>query len=300
MVSKNKNKIRRASGSMAFDAANIIFMLFITVIMLLPMIHVVSVSFSSAVETNKGGFFLYPRGFSLEGYRTMFQHAGILASYGNSIIYAVGGTVMTLFFTALTAYPLSIREFRLKKAVTIYLMITMFISGGMIPTYLIIRDYGMINTRLVMMLPFCVGTYNVILFRTFFQGISGELRESAFLDGAGDFTVLFHIILPLSKAILSTVGLFTIVGKWNDWFSPLIYLNSSDKYPMQLILRNILNNARYFEEDKYARDLVRTGMVTTTNIKMAIIVVTILPIICIYPFIQKYFVKGVMIGSIKG
>lgn len=294
------NRIRSSLGDRIFNGCNIIFLGFIMLIMLLPMWHVVCVSLSSGEATNAGGFFLWPKELSFEGYNTMFANNNILGSYGNSITYAAGGAFFTLLLTSLAAYPLSIRSFRLRGFVTVYLMITMFIGGGLIPTYLTIRSYGMINTLWVMILPGCVSTYNVILFRTFFQGISSELRESAYLDGAGEYRILFWIILPLSKAIFATIGLFTIVGKWNDWFSALIYLNSSDKYPLQMVLRNVLNNARYFEEDPYARELMRTGQVTTTNIKMAIIVVTILPIICIYPFIQKYFVKGVMVGSLKG
>ncbi len=294
------NKIKRSTGDKIFDGFNIVFMIFVILIMVLPMWHVVCVSFSSGEATNRGGFFLWPREFSLEGYKAMMGRGDIVTSYFNTILYAAGNTLFTLLFTSLVAYPLSLNHFRLRKPITIYLMITMFLSGGMIPTYLTIRDYGMLDSFWVMTLPFCVGTYNVILFRTFFQGIPAELRESAYLDGASETRILFSIILPLSKAIMATIALFTIVGKWNDWYSPLIYLNSSKKFPVSLVLRNILNNTRFFEDDPASRDLIRTNVVTTTNIKMSIIVVTILPILMIYPFIQKYFVKGVMIGSVKG
>lgn len=295
-----KNKIRYGAGAMAFDSINILIMILIMIVMILPILHVVSVSFSSAQETNKGGFFLYPRDVTLKAYESVFANPIIWTSYLNTIIYAFGGAAFTLVITALTAYPLSIPGFRLKKFVTIYILITMFIGGGMVPTYLTMRKLSLINTVWVMIIPFCVSAYNVILFRTFFMGIPAELRESAYLDGAGEIRILFKIIIPLSKAIFATIALFTIVGKWNDWFSALIYLNSSDKYPLQMILRNILNNARIFEEDPIARSMIRQNEITTMNIKMAVIVVTLFPIMTIYPFMQKYFVKGVMIGTIKG
>lgn len=295
-----KNKIH--TGSMAFDTVNIIFMCIFMLIMIIPVLHVLFVSVSDPKEVIKGGLFLYPKGLNMNGYVSVFRDPRIITSYGNTILYAGFGTLATLFFTALTAYPLSISNFAMKKHVTIYLTITMFFSGGMIPTYMLMRNINLINNRLVMIIPFCVGAYNVILFRTFFQGIPTSLREAALIDGAGEYRILFQIILPLSKAILATVGLFTIVGKWNDWFSALIYLTDESKMPVQIILRQMLFNSQALgtNADPVTKALMREQAVVPENIKYAAIMITMLPIMCIYPFLQKYFAKGVLVGTIKG
>lgn len=301
MHNKNGIKIKKSPGEIVFDVFNITFMIIICLIMILPMVHVFSVSFSEGMESIKGGFFFYPHGFNTKGYETVFKDPLLMRSYGNTIFYAAAGTFVTLFFTALTAYPLSVQGFRLKMPITIFLTITMFVSGGMIPTYMLIKNLRLINSVWVMIIPFCVGAYNVILFRTFFQGIPASLREAALMDGANEFTVLFRMILPLSKAIFATIGLFTIVGKWNDWFSALLYLNEETKYPLQMILRKILFNTVSLKDmDPHTKAAFAQNEVTGQNIKMAAIIITTLPILCIYPFIQKYFVKGMLVGTVKG
>lgn len=298
---KKSTRIKKTPGEQVFDVANVLFMIAVSAIMILPMLHVFSVSFSDGAESIKGGFFFYPRGFNLKGYETVFKDPLLLRSYGNTIFYAIAGTVVTLFFTALTAYPLSVQGFRLKMPVTIFLTITMFISGGMIPTYMLMKNLHLINNIWVMVIPFCVGAYNVILFRTFFQGIPASLREAAIMDGASEFMVFFRMICPLSKAIFATIGLFTIVGKWNDWFSALLYLNEETKYPLQMILRKILFNTVSLKDmDPATKSMFANNEVTGQNIKMAAIIITTVPILCIYPFIQKYFVKGMLIGTVKG
>ena len=295
-------KIKKNKGEQVFDVFNVILMAIVAAVMILPMLHVLSVSLSEGSESIKGGFFFYPHGFNLKGYETVFKDPLLIRSYGNTILYVIGNTVLTLFFTALTAYPLSIPGFRLKIPVTVFLTITMFISGGTIPTYMLMRNMGLINSVWVMMLPFCVGAYNVILFRTFFTGIPAALREAAIIDGASEVTVLFRIIFPLSKAIFATIGLFTLVAKWNDWFSALIYLNRETMYPLQMILRKILFNTDQAMKnlDPVTRQMFSGNEVTAQNVKMAAIIITTLPILCVYPFIQKYFVKGVFVGTIKG
>lgn len=294
-------KIAKSRGDKIFDACNVIFLCIVMAVMIVPLLHVVSASLSDGNEIAKGGFLLVPKGFNLSGYQTVLKDDMLLRSYGNTILYAALNTIFTLLFTSLTAYPLSISDFCLKKFITIFLTITMFISGGMIPTYLLMKQLHLINTVWVMTVPFCVGAYNVILFRTFFQGIPPDVREAARIDGASEITILFKIMLPLSKAILATIGLFTIVGKWNDWFSALIYLTNEKLYPVQMILRKILFNVSSMKDmDAATRAMLRTGEVTPQNIQMAVIVIVILPILCIYPFLQKYFAKGVFVGTIKG
>lgn len=298
---KKKVAIKRTVSDRVFDSINILIMLLIIATMLIPIIHVVSVSFSIGSEVQKGGLFLWPRGFTLEGYKKVFQDKMIVRSYINSIVYSVGHTILVVILTALTAYPLSIRDFPLKKGVTIFVMITMFFSGGAIPTYLLMKELHLINNPLVMILPFTVTGYNLILFRTFFSGIDPCMRESAKIDGAGEFRILLQVIMPLSKAIIATVSLFTFVGKWNDWYSALIYLNEEKYYPVQMILRKVLFNSSAFANmDPAIMQMFRNNEITAANIQMATIVVIMLPIMCIYPFLQKYFAAGVMVGGVKG
>lgn len=293
-------KYKQSISSKVFDFFNYLFMVIIIIIMLYPFLHVVAISLSDPKMITRGEVSWYPRGFNIEGYKLILSSSQLWVAYKNTIIYAGLGTFFTLFFTSLMAYPLSIKDFVGRKFLTIYLTITMFFSGGMIPTYLLIRKLNMINTIWVMVIPGCVSAYNVIVFRTFFQGISSELRESAYLDGANDIVILFVIILPLSKALLATFGLFSIVGHWNSWFSALIYLNEESKYPIQMILRKILFVSTASEASDMAAMRIAQKAVHSKNIQMATIIVTIAPILCIYPFIQKHFAKGVMIGSLKG
>lgn len=297
---KNK-KIKVSISDRIFNIINILIMLIVAAIMLIPIIHVVSVSFSIGSEVQKGGLFLWPRGFTLEGYKKVLQDDMIVRTYINTIVYTITHTILVVVLTALTAYPLSIKEFPLRKGITVFVLITMFVSGGAIPTYLLMKELHLIDNPLVMVLPFVVTGYNLILFRTFFLGIDPCMRESAKIDGAGEFRILFQIIMPLSKAIIATVALFTLVGKWNDWYSALIYLNSEKYYPVQMILRKILFNSSAFSNmDPSVMQMFRNNTITSANIQMATIVVIMLPIMCIYPFIQKYFATGIMLGGVKG
>jgi len=296
-----KKKMKISLSDSIFNIINVCIMLVISAIMLAPVIHVVCVSFSVGSEIQKGGLFLWPHGFTLEGYKKVMQDDMILRSYLNTIIYAIAHTVLVIVLTALTAYPLTIKEFPLRKGITIFITITMFFSGGAIPTYLLMKEIHLINNPLVMVVPFVVTAYNLILFRTFFEGIDPCMRESARIDGAGEFRILIQIIMPLSKAIIAAVSLFTIVGKWNDWYSALIYLNSEKYYPVQMILRKILFNTTVFNNmDPSVMQMFRNNTITPANIQMATIVIIMLPIMCIYPFIQKYFATGVMVGGVKG
>ena len=294
-----RTKYRESFGSRAFDLANVTFMCCLIVVMVYPLLHVVAISLSSPSMVGAGRVSFYPRQLHLSGYEMIFRDDEILRTYRNTILYAVGGTVITLLFTSMIAYPLSIRDFMLRKSLTVYLAITMFFSGGLIPTYLLIRSLGMMNTYLVMVLPAAIGAFSVIVFRTFFQGLPQDLRESAFMDGANDFLILFVIVLPLSKALLATFALFSVVGHWNSWFPALLYLTDRNRWPVQLILRRLVVQLEQ-AADPASMYMVAAGHVHPKNIRMAVIVVVMVPILCIYPFLQKYFAKGVLIGSIKG
>jgi len=241
---------------------------------------------------------LLPKGFNINAYKMVFSHPEIGRSYINTIIYTVVGTFINLLFTTLGAYPLSRRDFYGRNIFTGIFVFTMFFSGGMIPSYLLVKDLKMLNTIWAIVLPGAVSTWNMVVMRTFFQNtIPVELQESAFIDGAGDFKVFLRIVLPLSTSILAVMTLFYGVGHWNSWFSALIYLSDRKKYPLQIILREILIQSDTSEmTGGPVSDLEKIG----EGIKYATMVVATVPILCLYPFLQRYFVKGVMIGALKG
>lgn len=298
--------MRRVSlGSRAFDAINVVIMLLILVVVLYPILHIVATSLSGASYISSGSVTIWPKGFNLEAYTTVFHDPYIFKGYLNSIIYAAGSTGIMLLFTAMMAYPLTIPGFAGKKFLTFFLMITMFFGGGLIPTYLLMRSLNLLDTVWVMILPGAISAYNVFLFRTFFLNIPSELKDSAYIDGANDLVVLFKIILPLSKALFATFALFGLVGSWNSWFEALIYLRDQDKYPLQMVLRNYL-----FTLDTTAiQGRVGGGAVAVNApgetldpkaVRMSVIIITMFPIMCIYPFFQKHFTKGLFVGSVKG
>ncbi|GIP51276.1 carbohydrate ABC transporter permease [Paenibacillus vini] len=298
--------MKKASlGSRIFDAINLLIMLFILVVVLYPILNIIATSLSGTRYISSGSVTIWPKGFNLEAYTTVFNDPYIFKGYLNSIIYAVGSTGIMLLFTALMAYPLTIPGFAGKKFLTIFLMITMFFGGGLIPTYLLMRGLNLLDTVWVMILPGAISAYNVFLFRTFFLNIPAELKDSAYIDGANDLVVLFKIILPLSKALFATFALFGLVGSWNGWFEALIYLRDQDKYPLQMVLRNYL-----FTLDATAiQGRIGGGSVAVNGpgdtldpkaVRMSVIIITMFPIMCIYPFFQKHFTKGIFVGSIKG
>jgi len=291
---------KQGLSSRLFDTFNYAAMFLLIVVMIYPLMNVISLSLSHADFIALGEVSWFPKGFNLKGYEIIFDKPLLYISYKNTVLYAAVGTFLTLLLTSLMAYPLTIAKFQVKRFVTLFLAVTMFFSGGMIPTYLLMKNLHMLNTFWVMVVPGCISAYNVIIFRTFFQNIPSELRESAYMDGASDLTVLFRIYLPLSKALLATFALFTIVGHWNEWFSALIYLRDENKYPLQMFLRSVIFSQQGTGQGEKIANMIQTRQVNPKNIQMAAIVITMAPILCIYPFVQKYFVKGVMVGSIKG
>jgi len=296
-------KVKRAVSDIIFDTFNIIFMIILVIVTLYPFLHVVfaSVSSSSYVMLHKG-LILWPRGFNLRAYSFALRHPMLGLSYLNTIYYASMGTILGLFLMSLAAYAFAKRSFPGKKFFLFIIVFTMFFGGGLIPTYLNIKNLGLLNTRLVMFLPTCISTWSIIIMRTGFSQLPESLVESAYLDGANDFQILFKITLPLSKAVIAVIALYSIVGYWNSWFNALIYLNDRKKYPLQMILREILIIGEMADlettiaEETFASERASIAQV----IKYATMVLTTGPIIAAYPFLQKYFVKGVMIGSLKG
>ena len=269
-----------------------------TLVTLYPFIYIISMSISEPNAVLAQEVWLLPKGFSLGSYNMVFENKEIWTSYGNTIWYTVVGTIINVVFTLMGAYALSRREFFARNSIMLYVTITMFFSGGLIPTFLLVNNLGLYNSRWAMILPGAINTWNLIVARTYFQSsIPDSLPESAKLDGSTDIGIFLRIVLPLSTPIIAVLIVFYAVGHWNAWFNASLYLGDSTLHPLQLFLRKILlmNSPDLLEgmEDAFER------VAYAIQLKYASIVVATLPIVCIYPFVQKYFVTGVMLGAIK-
>ena len=282
----------------AFDVFLVILMILLSCAFLYPLLNMLALSVRDAQTLKSSPIYLLPVGFSLESYKALLNDSRILLYYWNTIKYAAVGTVIMLLTTSLMAYPLSITALRGRKLISVILTITMFFGGGLIPYYVTIMRLGLIDTFWVMVLPGAISAYNVIVFKTFFMSIPESLKESAFLDGAGHLRVLFSIVLPLSKAVLATFALFSIVGYWNDYLTALLYLRDDKKYPIQLLIRRLLVLMDY-KDASTAQLLKDFRSISSRTTKAAATIITVVPILCVYPFMQKYFAKGVLVGSIK-
>ena len=278
-----------------------VFLSAVLVIMLYPLIYVVSASFSSPDAVANGKVFLLPVDITTIGYEAVFQNQKIVTGFLNSVFYLVAGTALNLMMTMLAAYPLSRKEFYGKKLVTGIFVCTMYFSGGLVPSYLLMKNLGLLDTRAVLIIPVAMSVWNVIIARTYLQStIPDELFEAASLDGCSEIGFFLRIVLPLSKPIMAVLVLYYGVGHWNSYFNAMIYLKSPDLQPLQIVLREILllgNVDMTMITDAAALEKMQ-GL--SNLLKYAVIVVASLPMMCIYPFVQKHFVKGVMIGSLKG
>lgn len=283
-------------SNIAFKCVVYFIMLIVLLICLIPFLYIISLSLSDPVAVVNGEVFIVPVGFSGEAYRQIFTYPNFFNAYLNTIIYTVFGTAISLFVMTLFAYPLSKPQLRGQSIIMKLVVFSMFFSGGLIPNYLLVSRLGLINTRFAILLPFCINTFNLILLINFFKSIPNDIEEAAIIDGLGYGGILTKIILPLSGAGLATVGLYTAVFFWNDWFNSLIYLKSS-QFPVMLYLRNIVNGTTQLNNG--GGSSAETASLSM-SIKAAVIIVSTLPIILVYPFVQRYFVKGVMVGSVKG
>jgi len=292
-------RYKRSIGEHMFDSFNTIFMCLMIVITLYPFVFVLMASLSDPLSfLAHQGVLLWPIGFSLASYTSVIRNPNIVTGYMNTIFIVGVGTMMNVFTTALGAYVLSRQGLLWRSALTVFCILTMYISGGLIPNYLVVQGLGLLNNRMAVILPGLVSTYNMIVMRTAFANMPASLEESARIDGAGEFRILFRIVVPLALPTMAVIALFYGVSHWNSWFSAMIYLVDRSKQPLQLILRNILINAQTAEMtmddafgDRYA---------AAQTAKYATIMVATIPILLLYPFLQKYFVKGVMVGAIKG
>ncbi len=278
-----------------FTVVNVLFMLLVVFLTLAPYLNIVAKSFSDMKHISLNNITFYPKGFNIDTYKIIMTDKMFWINYRNTVFYTVVGTLFCLAMTTLLAYPLSVPRLKGRKFLTAFIVFTLFFNGGMIPNYLLVRNLGMLNTVWAILIPGTISTFNTIIMRTFFASIPRELEEAAMVDGMSTFGILLKIVLPLSKPILATMTLFYAVGAWNNWFSAFLYLTKSNLYPVTIYLRNIIAGAIA----STGTDFESLGSVTA-NIKAVTIVLTSVPILCVYPFLQRYFVKGMMIGSVKG
>lgn len=291
------NKLHNTKAGKVFDVFNMVFLLSLAVIMVLPFIYVIAASFATEAEITTRSFFLWPKQVTLDAYEYIFSTPTFIRSLFVTIGVTIGGTLIQLFFTFSFAYPLSRRYLKGRKVLLNMVIVAMLFSGGMIPTFLIIKELGLLDTYWALMLPGAISPFNLMIIKNFFQEIPMELEESARMDGASELTILSKIMLPLSKPVIATFTLFYAVGIWNDFMSGLLYINDNSKWPIQLLLRQItlsssaLNNEAMLDPNYIPPE---QGM------KFAVIIVATLPILIFYPFLQKHFAKGMMVGSVKG
>ncbi len=295
-------KIKVQRDDLIFTIINTTLLLLITFVILYPLYFIVIASFSDPLEVLAGNVIFFPQNFNVESYKMVFRDPSILTGYRNTLFYTVFGTCINIVMTVLAAYPLSRKDFVGKNFFTLVLSITMFFSGGLIPTYLLMSNtLHLTNTIWAMLLPGAVSVWNMVIMRTYFQtSIPGELSEAAMVDGCSNFQLLLKVILPLSTPVIAVMVLFYGVTHWNAFFNALIYLNDKELYPLQLILRSILVQNTMSEDMMAEVDSLANRQIMAETIKYALIVVASAPIIAVYPFLQKYFVKGIMVGAIKG
>lgn len=298
---KSKNRIQTSMGSKIFDIFNATFMVLLMFVTLYPFWHVAmsSISNPSALIIHSGPVFIPIGGIEVGNYGLVFKNPMIPIGYRNTLIYVILGTSINLIMTIFCAYALSRKDLMLRNHIMYLIIFTMYFSGGMIPSYLLVRDLGMLDSIWALILPGSISTYNMIIMRTAFAGVPDSMEESAKLDGANDMTILFRIILPLCLPTIAVMILFYGVGHWNSWFSAMIYLKTRKKFPLQLVLREILL-ANVASSETMVDTAAGDKIPLAETVKYATIMVATVPILLIYPFLQKYFVKGVMIGAIKG
>jgi putative aldouronate transport system permease protein len=289
--------VKPTVGENIFQTFLVIFLSLLCITMIYPFIHMTSISLSSPAEASKFGFHLYPKDIDLFSWKQVLGQEKVWLGFGNSVFRTVVGTALTLLAMSLCAYPLSRKYLPHRNFYTMIILITMFFGGGLIPSYLLIKELGLMDSRWVYIIPGLIPTFSMLILRNFFMSLPAELEESAKIDGATDMRILFQIILPLSKPVLATLALWTAVGHWNAWFDALLYISDQNKLVLQHFLREIIITSS--DAETLGRSAVG-NLKYEQSIKAATVMFTALPILIVYPFLQKYFVKGTMIGSLKG
>ena len=288
----------RSLGSYSFDVVNVVLLLAVVFVTLYPMYYILIVSFSDGKEVLLGRVRFWPRGINLQSYQMVLRDDTVIRSLFNSILYTSVGTAINLVLSTLCAYPLARRDFSGRKLLTLYVAITMFFQGGLIPLYLVVLQLGLLDTMWAIVLVPGINAFYMFIMRTYFQGQPTALHEAAIIDGANDIQILARIVVPLAKPIMATMLLFYAVQHWNSFFHALIFLTEKRLYPLQLILRSVVVEATFEQMNDIGA--ATDFMVLEKTIRFSVIMVSTLPILLVYPFLQKYFVKGVMIGALKG
>ncbi|MFE6794744.1 carbohydrate ABC transporter permease [Paenibacillus chitinolyticus] len=292
MVTAKGSKLRKFG---LFDLMNVTILSLVAAATVYPVLYIIAISFSDSAYIVQNKVFLWPRGFNLDAYKEILQNPRIPRAYLNTILYTGAGTFINLLMTAVAAYPLSRKTFFGRKYFMIAIVITMFLNGGIIPTYIVVQKLHLLDSIWALVLPNAIWTIELLILKSFYESMSSSLRESALIDGASEYRILFSIIIPLSKPALASIGLFYFMGHWNSFFLPLIYLNDANLYPLQVVLRDML----IFDQAKES-GLVDQAALTPEAMKNATIFISMIPVLLIYPFAQKYFAKGIMLGSEKG
>ncbi len=290
--------IKKSFEDMAFSAISYLFIIFVCIVTLYPIIFVVAASLSSAGSIMRNEVLLLPKEVTWRAYQVVVNYKGIWTAYANTLFYAILGTAISVLLTAFAAYPLSRKSWAPRKFFSVFIVFTMWFSGGMIPFYLLIKNMGLLDSRIAILLYPAISAFYVIIMRTYFEGIPDAIEESAKLDGANDMVILFKIIIPLSMPIIATIALYYAVGRWNSFFWEMLILSDEKKLPVQVLLQRIILSSQLGQDIQ--KSLTRGEASIPITIKYACIVVTALPIIMVYPFAQKYFVKGVLVGGVKG
>jgi putative aldouronate transport system permease protein len=294
------NRVKESVGDRVFLGFIYLFLLILLALILFPLLYIVSSSFSSPLAVSSGQVVLWPVDFSTRGYEVALSNPQIITGYGNSLFYTFFGTIISVTLTVAIAYPLSKKTFFGRNIIMGFLVLTMLFNGGLIPTYLVVKALGMLDTRWALLIPAAIGVWQVIIARTFFQtNIPDELAEAAELDGCGDLRFLWSVVLPLSKPIIAVLALMYAIYQWNSYFDALIYLKSPDLYPLQLILRSILILNTTSSGSMDAKTMLERQQLADL-LKYSLIVISSLPVLIIYPFVSRYFTKGILIGAVKG
>lgn len=291
--------MKRSQGEKIFNVFNILFLLGVGLVALYPFIYTLTISLSTAAEANRDSLHLFPREMSLAAYRIVMTTPEILTGYTNTLLRTIVGTLLTLLMTCIAAYPLARKELPNRGLVTFLILFTMIFDGGIVPKYLLIKNLGLLNSLWALILPMMLTAFNIIVVKNFFQQIPSSLHEAAQIDGASEAAILFRIYIPLSKPVLATVALWTAVAHWNQWFDAMLYITDDRKQVLQNFLQRIVieSSTQMLDMGMTRTDITQF---TPETVKAATVIITILPIICFYPFVQKYFVKGILLGSVKG
>lgn len=298
MFQKNKNKVKDSTGDRIFDIVNVIFMVLLAIVILYPFLNILAISMSGVSEGRLNTVTIFPKEFTLEAYSQIVANMAIWRSYANTIFVAAVGALITVMLTSIAAYPLAFCEFPGKRIYNFFIVITMWFNAGIIPSYMVVRSLGLLDSLWALIIPGALSAYNVIVIRTTFMSVPKSLIEAAKMDGANDWRILFTIVMPLAKAGLAVVALWTIVGHWNNYTGPLLYISSTDKFTLQQILNKIVLNAQGSDIGINA-GTVDGAAAIGTQIKYATVMFSMLPVMIAFPFVQKYFVQGALVGSVK-